>query len=247
MKSDLPLGIITDATRDIGIVNLALNVPLMTHLRRRASSHPARGGTGRTIVGATGGTPTGTVGNTADLSTGSFQPWTSAATNGSFAGGFILASGSTGSDVRLDNLPTVVVRFRTDTDITNIRYFVGLASASIGTTDTPNTTSVIVLRYSTSASDAGWVIYSANGTNGTTSATVGTIAASTSYTLILQATSGTSVNVYLGTSEADLKQVATVTATLPAATTSLIGILQLTTLAAASRIMQFGHYDQSSI
>jgi hypothetical protein len=41
--------------------------------------------------------------------------------------------------------------------------------------------------------------------------------------------------------------VATVTSTLPAATTSLFSILQVTTLAAAARIMYFGHYDQSSI
>lgn len=220
---------------------------VMSHMRRRATSHPARGGTGRTVVGATGGTPTGTVGNTADSSLGSFQPWTSAAISGSFAGGFILASGATGSDVRLDNLPVVVIRFQTDSALTNVRYQIGLTNAAIGTTDAPNTNQVILLRYSTNVPDSGWVIYSANGTSGTTTASVGSIAVSTAYTVMFRAISSSSVEVWLGTSESDLALVSTVTATLPAATTSLIGILQLTTLAATSRIMYFGHYDQSSI
>jgi hypothetical protein len=220
---------------------------VMSHLRRRAASHPARGGTGRTVVGATGGTPTGTVGNTADSATGSFQPWTSAGTSGSIAGGTILASGATGSDLRLDNLPIAVYRFQTDSSIANVRYLIGLTNGSLGTSDTPNTAQVILLRYSTSASDAGWVVYSADGTNGTTSASVGSIAVSTAYTLMFRAVSSSSVEVWLGTTEANLALVATVTSTLPAATTSLFSILQVTTLAAAARIMYFGHYDQSSI
>jgi hypothetical protein len=220
---------------------------IMSHLRRRAASHPARGGTGRTVVGAIGGTPTGTVGNTTDAADGSFQPWTSAATNGSFAGGFILANGATGSDLRLDNLPVVVIRFKTDASLTNVRYLIGLSSASIGTSDTPSTTSTILIRYSTSASDTGWIVYSSNGTSGTATGQVLAIAANTAYTLMIRATSSSNVEIWMGTTESDLALVSTVTATLPSASTSLIGILQLTTLTTVSRIMQFGHYDQSSI
>jgi len=220
---------------------------VMSHLRRRATSHPARGATGRTVVGATGGTPTGTVGNTTDASDGSFQPWTSAATSGSFAGGFILANGATGSDLRLDNLPVVVIRFKTDAALTNVRYLIGLSSAAIGTSDTPSSTSTILIRYSTSASDTGWIVYSSNGTSGTATGQVLAIAANTAYTLMIRATTSSNVEIWMGTSETDLALVSTVTATLPSASTSLIGILQLTTLTTVSRIMQFGHYDQSSI
>jgi hypothetical protein len=220
---------------------------VMSHMRRRASSHPARGGTGRTVVGATGGTPTGTVGNTADAADGSFQPWTSAATSGSNAGGNILSTGATGSDLRLDNLPVVCFRFKTDTTLTNSRYFIGLVSSQPGATDTPNTVSTILLRYSTSASDTGWVVYSSNGTSGTATSQVLAIAANQAYTVIFRATTSSNVEVWLGTTEADMALVTTVTSTLPGATTSLYGLLQLTTLTNASHIMQFGHYDQSSI
>jgi len=219
----------------------------MSHLRRRAASHPARGGTGRTVVGATGGTPTGTVGNTADSSDGSFQPWTSAAISGSAAGGAILSTGATGSDIRLDNLPVSVFRFKTDTAITSNRYLIGWTSASIGTTDTPNTLHTVLLRYSTSASDTGWVVYSSNGTTGTATGTLASIAAATAYTLMLRAVTSSSVEVWLGTTEANMALITTVTSTLPSATQSIFGVLQVNTLAASARIMQFGHYDQSSV
>jgi hypothetical protein len=88
----------------------------------------------------------------------------------------------------LDDEIDVTVDLLTASDITNIRYWVGITAAS-PTTDTDTLASgtaggALMFRYSTAAGDGGWVGYTSNGA-GTThvSATVLAIAASTAYKL----------------------------------------------------------------
>lgn len=216
--------------------------------RRRWTLSCNRGASTKTGVGAGVGTPSGTIGTTADSADGPFQTLTTAAPSGSAAGGTFMGTGATGSDVQTRWKPIHWWRFRTGTDITFSRYLIGLTSAAIGTSDTPSVTSTILLRYSTGAADAGWVVYTSNGAAGTTSAMVAAIAADTAYLLVIDCRDSASIKFWIGTDESNLSLVHAATGTLPASSTALFsGWASLTNLTGSTRFFSWGHMGGSHI
>lgn len=187
--------------------------------------------------------------NTADTADGAFQDWTSAGASGDGVGGALFATGATGMDIQLRWKPAIVARFRTAANVSDIRLWCGFSSAAIGATNTPTSLSTVLLRYSTSASDSNFVAYTSDGVNGTASSAFAlgpTLAASTAYTLVIFARSATSIEFWLGSNSSDLVLVHTATATLPAASTSLFSVyITLTALAAAAKVLSFGHLEGS--
>lgn len=85
-----------------------------------------------------------------------FNRYTSTASTSSGAGIRISGSGGTVALTRGYCLPKVQALFRTGSDITNIRFFVGIRSAAgTPTGDTEN--NMAIFRYSTNVPDGGWV------------------------------------------------------------------------------------------
>jgi hypothetical protein len=213
-------------------------------LSRQIAIYANRGANTRTAIGAVAGTPAGTIGNATDQASGFFQPWTTAATANSNAGGAVFTTGAAGADVQLRWLPTMICKFRTGSSLTDARNFVGFSSAALGAADVPSAWSGIVLRGSSSAGDTTWQILRGNGTSTVVSDSLVALAADTTYVLALVAISATSVEVWLGTSESTLARVATLTTTLPADNTSLFSVVQVTTLAAAAKVIWFNRLSQ---
>lgn len=102
---------------------------------------------------------------------------------------------------RVDLLPKLVVRLRTQSVLTTVRILVGLnntADVGVGSavnTDTPSTTTErgLYFRYSTVAGDGGWVAQTVDSVGRTLSGTILAIAASTIYVLTLTVISTTQV------------------------------------------------------
>jgi hypothetical protein len=100
-----------------------------------------------------------------------------------------LTTNATSITKLLDDDIDVTFEVLTPADITNIRFWLGLSSASpTADTDTlgsGSTGGALAFRYSTAAGDGGWVGYTAAGGGGAThvSATILAIAASTTYKL----------------------------------------------------------------
>jgi hypothetical protein len=99
---------------------------------------------------------------------------------------------------RSNLLPRMIVRLRTPSVITNFRFLISLNESLQGVnTDTPSTTTErgIYVRYSTSASDGGWVCQTVDGSGRSTSGTITGIAASTAYLIIVTVNSTSSVTI----------------------------------------------------
>lgn len=88
----------------------------------------------------------------------------------------------------IEHDPTIVFLVRTGSDITSIRYWLGLTAAGPqNDADTLNQKGV-AFRYSTVAADPGWVGAAYDGTTQSVTANVAAIAASTIYKLTIQLT-----------------------------------------------------------
>lgn len=136
-------------------------------------------------------------------------------------------------------LPDVTVLVKTTTsDLTaNTRLWLGFFSATPATSDTPNVSAVAV-RYSTSASDAGWKIYSCDGAgNFTVVSTTATIAQSTVYAVRFRFITATECEVSING-----VIIGTASATMPASTTLLGVNLYLNTLSSGvAKTIKYGH------
>lgn len=111
--------------------------------------------------------------------------WTSAATNGSFAG-----VSSTFTQTEMRYTPLLATRIRTDTATTSRRIWVALTSAALNSTDATGTiaTTFIGVRYSTSAGDTTWQCGSGNGTTASYVSTGVAVTPSTYYDIIIDGT-----------------------------------------------------------
>lgn len=157
----------------------------------------------------------------------------------STAGATNTAGWVTGTNIRLGYNPLYDANIRTGADITAQRIWVGFSSSiahagGLGT-DTPGTTNAqsgIAFRYSSAAPDTNWQIVSFNGTTETVADTGVLVAASTIYRFRIDALNPASVNCYINNVLTN-----TVTATLPATTTDLIGVQRLYNIGVVSRVI----------
>lgn len=117
-----------------------------------------------------------------------------------------------------DHNPTFIARVRTYADITLLRFTAGFYSSNtMPNSDTIAPTKGIFFRYSTSASDPGWVGICGDGTSQTVSAKVADIAVNTVYVLkIVVSGAGTSAafSVY-DSNNSQLGSTQTITANIP--------------------------------
>lgn len=211
------------------------------HVNRLASNSRLAIGTSNSAFG-------GSPGTAADEAEGAFLPLVTGATSGNTSGGFPVTNGdattsSVAAQMRWN--PTFVHRFKTGSDITSTRLMIGCSNGTVSASDTP-TTPCICLRYSTGASDTGWVVYSYDGSNGSATSQVASIAADTSYWLVIDVVSTSSVRVWLGTTLANLALVATKSTNLPASTSFQNSTINITTLTNATRTVKFNLAEGAS-
>lgn len=122
--------------------------------RRWYENRCRKGATTRLLIG-TGGAPalSGTIGTAAISSDGVLQSFTTAASAGAIAGGLLMDSEA--QFVR-SVLPRALFRIKASSSTTDLRIFVGITDTALGSADDPAAVAA-VFRYSTSASDPGWV------------------------------------------------------------------------------------------
>lgn len=127
----------------------------------------------------------------------------------------------------------LTVEFLTPADITNLRFWAGLSQAVITDTDTVGlATNALMFRYSTPASDGGWVGYSAQGGSSSVTGTVAAIAASTLYRLRIRfIRSGTPTAYFSVNDGTEISK----TTNLPLSTATVFLVVGLTTKAAAAK------------
>jgi len=199
------------------------------------------GANSRVAVGTSNSAFGGSPGTATDEAEGSFLPLVTGATSGNASGGFPVTNGdaiasSVAAQMRWN--PTFIHRFKTSSDLSNIRLMIGCSNGTVSGSDTP-TSPCICLRYSTSASDTGWVVYSYDGSTGSATSQVASIATDTSYWLIIDVVSTSSARIWLGTTLANLTLVATKSTNLPASTSFQNSTINVTTLTNATRTIKF--------
>lgn len=113
-----------------------------------------------------------------------YTKYTSTATIGSVAG---LRNTSLNNTENRYN-PKMVVNIHTGGITTNVRQWVGLSSATLPTSDSPSSSNILALRFSTSAADTNWMCITSNGSTTNSQDTGVVYAANTSYQLILDDT-----------------------------------------------------------
>lgn len=130
------------------------------------------------------GTPTNNFGDGGSQAPGSLVRFASGASSGNL-GGVISPFTLTSSDCD----PYFRIVFKTYANVSTCRFWIGLSSAAIGNTDTPNSggTSFMGIRYSTVAGDSFWTFVTADGVGNTivTTASTTPIDTDTTYELIL--------------------------------------------------------------
>jgi hypothetical protein len=153
-----------------------------------------------------------------------------------------VTTNSTSITKLLDDDIDVTCEFLTPADITNIRFWFGLSSAS-PTTDTDtlgsgSTGGALCFRYSTAAGDGGWVGYTAAGGGGSThvSATILAIAASTAYKLRVRFVRAGTPTVYFSINDGTETAM---TANLPATGGSQMVVLGVCTKANLLKVYSY--------
>lgn len=130
-----------------------------------------------------------------------------------------------------DNDLTLITRIRTGSDITSIRLWIllyGVVSGAVGNADTLAQQGV-GFRYSTVAADAGFVGVAFDGTTQTTTSSIASIAASTTYILkIVLSGGGTLATLTISNTSGSVLGTTTINTHLPLAATSLAAIVSLT-------------------
>ena len=179
----------------------------------------------------------GTISNTTRSASGYIQTWTTAASINAVAGNLLMDSEA--QVVRGQN-PRCMLRIQASASTTDLRIFAGLGDTQLGSTDTPNCQAAY-FRYSTSASDAGWVCVTNGGASRTVSSSVRSYTASEYLLMGIDYEDSATARFWMGTSESDMAVVHTATANLPniaSATTLVAGVGAVT---ANAREMGFGH------
>lgn len=190
-------------------------------------------GIGTTYVGIGHGTPTLSGSLLANNQAGStYNSFDTGAVNGAQAGILnILASASV--DVRHE--PTFTAHIRTGASIAVCRFWVGLTDTSIGSVDSP-AGNHIAFRYSTGAGDPGWVGSVRDGVTQNVSGQVAAIAANTNYLLKIRVVGTRTFFSVDGGTEVSLAT------NVPAGTTALGFQVTITTLEAASKILNISRH-----
>lgn len=224
----------------------ALAAANLSQARRRYSTTANRGGTGRTVVGHAAPNPGGTAQTSTDVAAGVAQDWVSASSSGAVAGGPLTNTGGTGSEFQLRWQPIFTIKFRAQSS-SEVRYFVGFADGTIGSADDPSASNVVALRYSTGASDPGWVVYTSNGSASTVSEQVRAYSNAETIIVTVDARDPAAIEFWIGTDESDMQLVHTATDTLPGNSVSLRPIAQVTTLNAVGKRFTFSHMQVSHL
>jgi hypothetical protein len=138
---------------------------------------------------------------------------------------------------RRDWDPELYARIKTAASIANIRHYVGMYSANPSGAATNNTIHQAGFRFDTGVPDTNWQFCTGDGTTQACTDTGVAVSASTAYTLAVVCTV-TGTNQCLGYINGSL--VATRTANLPDATTTIGYHVGTSTLTGASRSLLFG-------
>jgi hypothetical protein len=179
------------------------------------------------------GTTTTATGTTIAAAHGDDGLWRSHTTSTVTAGTAGWAFSST-AIYRAEHSPVLSMRFKTGSDVTGLRFWIGLSQSVTGATinaDLPAGTRMIALRYSTPGGDAGWrgVAQTAAGAQSVTGS-LGAVTADTVYDIEIRVTGTTSVEFTVnGVSE-------TLTSNIPtssAIATSNMGVVALVINASA--------------
>lgn len=226
----------TDAS--VTLAKLADRVRVFQHTgcRRRYSISSRKGFNTLNRVG-TGSGPalSGTVGVTAQSADGTFQSWTTAASINAVAGNLLLDSEA---NCLRSNSPRCMFRIKCPSSTTDLRLFVGIGDTQLGASDTPNCHGAY-FRYSTSASDPGWVCVTNLGTSRTVSGSVRAYSASEVLLMGIDFDDTGTARFWIGTTEANLAVVHSSSSNLPTnAITLLVGV---GAVIASARSIEFGH------
>ncbi|MBY0263617.1 MAG: hypothetical protein K2Q20_14825 [Phycisphaerales bacterium] len=126
------------------------------------------------------------------------------------------------------------------------RLLIGVAETNVGADSSAGTNSAL-FRYSTSASDSGWVCCTTNGTTQTTSSAVGpAVATNTVYFYAIDMRDPSKVDFYLGTTEEGMSLVHSATGTLPGVNTYISPTASITTLENVAKTLSLGSHVWSS-
>lgn len=137
--------------------------------------------------------------------------------------------------VRPAHDPIFEVYVKTDATITTQRLWIGLIDADITNTDTPTTRKLIGFRWSTNASDAGWVPALADGSNASFGTAIGTVAGSTVYKLRIRIDSA-NLRAFFSVNDSAEQIFGT---NFPAIATDMGFITRCITTSAAVRLLNF--------
>ena len=185
-----------------------------------------------TFASGTGGSTTN-----ADTATRSYVSLSGGTTSGG-VGSWV----DTAAELRLDHLIGRSVTFivKTDPALTTTRLWVALyATTTPSGTDSP-TTNIIGVRYSTGASDTGWVAYTGNGVSGQASGLIAAIAAATEYIWQFRVTSATTVDFYCNGVFVYSASATLPGATMPASSTYFhVGVFCTVLASSAARTISF--------
>lgn len=203
---------------------------------RRVYENRARLGATTRLVSGTGagGTFNGTAGTAALSSDGVLQTFTTAATVNAIAGGLMFDSEA---GYLRSNAPRALFRIKASASTTDLRIFVGMTDVALGAADDPATPAA-VFRYSTSASDPGWVCVTRSGGLSVS----GSVRAYTASEVLLMGIdfedTGTA-RFWLGTSEADIAVVHTTTSNLFNIASQVGVVVSVGAVAASARAISF--------
>lgn len=199
----------------------------------------ARNGANTRLLIGTGGAPalSGTISSSTLSASGILQTWTTAASAGAIAGG--LMSDSEGYILRGAH-PRVLTRIVASASTTDLRIFVGFCDTALGAADDPAAVAT-VFRYSTAASDPGWVCVTRSASL-TVSSSVRAYTASETLLLGIDYEDSAVARFWMGTSEDDIDIVHEATASLPNAASAMGSVVGVGAVAASARAIQ---YDRS--
>jgi hypothetical protein len=194
----------------------------------------ATAATGTTLAGIGFAAPTESgAGASALDAVSAWRPYTSGAAAGN-------STGNTGAAfTRTAHEPTWEMYMETGSDITGVRYWMGLSSAAQTNVDTHGG-SCVSFRYSTVAGDGGWIGVARDGSTQEVTGTVAAIALSTAYRLKIRVVAGVAYFSVDGGTELSLST------NLPGATNLLVSNLIFTTAGGARSWRMSRYYIESN-
>lgn len=140
--------------------------------------------------------------------------------------------------VRRQHNPVFHLVMRTGSDISSVRFWIGLFSAAPTNVDTlAASTSALCFRYSTNTTDAGWIPVTSDGSSQSTATAIGTVATSTRYLLSIEMDSANGVAKFRVNNDRTTER--SISTTLPATTTELGASWYIIAITAAVRNWKF--------